>query len=171
MPHQHGFVRQNGFVRWLAIERNHAINTRVTMEFFKMDVKSRIPTDITEKIPARWVSAPEPLTPDRRGFDSTKLGLLYRETIPSDYHGESFDVVVKFHGDTQCYIVTGDNYQPTSTGKILANDRFRIDESKFLVKIQATSGNSSSKTTTFIITNEAQFEKFMISFYTNKNKS
>ncbi|MDP9288309.1 MAG: hypothetical protein M3P08_08940 [Thermoproteota archaeon] len=164
-------MRQNGFVRWLAIERNHAINTRVTMEFFKMDVKSRIPTDITEKIPARWVSAPEPLTPDRRGFDSTKLGLLYRETIPSDYHGESFDVVVKFHGDTQCYIVTGDNYQPTSTGKILANDRFRIDESKFLVKIQATSGNSSSKTTTFIITNEAQFEKFMISFYTNKNKS
>ena len=44
-----------------------------------------------------------------RQFDSTKLALLYRETIPSDYDGEHFVVAVKHSGatgpDTGCYIV------------------------------------------------------------------
>jgi hypothetical protein len=61
--------------------------------------------------------------------------------------------------------MTGDNYQPDTSGMILRNYKFRIDESEFLVKIQAISGNSSSKTTTFKINNEAEFERFMIEPY------
>jgi hypothetical protein len=123
-----------GLGQWFGIERNPAINTRVTMEFFKMKDKSRIPPSITLKIPAKWVSTPEPLTPDRKGFDSTKLALLYRETITSGHDGEQFVVVVKHNGgtvsDTGCYIMTGDNYQPDTSGTILKNNNFTIDESE-----------------------------------------
>jgi hypothetical protein len=160
MPHQHGFGR------WLGIERNPAINTIVTMEFFTLDAKSLL----NEKIPAKWDSAPEPLDPDRR-FDSSKLAFLYRETITSDQNGESFSVVVKHRNERECYVMTGDNYQADFKGMILHNSEFRIDEQKFLVKIQATSGSHSSRTTTFIITNEGnQFEAFTIFYFGDKNK-
>jgi len=159
---------QRGFGQWFGIERNPAINTRVTMQFLKLDGKTRIPSAYPEKIPAKWSNAPEPLSPDRRSFDSTKLALLYKETVVSDHNGEDFAVVVKHGYDVLCYIVTGDNYLPPL---ILRNPRYTIGDSKFLVKIQAVSGNSSSRVTTFIINNEPKPDKFMISSYTSEIES
>ena len=140
------------------------------MEFFKNDdKKTPIPT-LPKKIPAKWASAPEPLTYDRSEFDSTKLALLYRETITSDHEGEAFDVVVKHRVDSQyeaqCYAVTGDNYQltpqPLGNKDILKNDIFRIDERDFLVEILVTSGNHP-KTATFLINNGTDFDHFTMS--------
>lgn len=78
MPHPPTY---RSFGHLFGIERNAAINTRVTMEFFKNDgKKTPIPT-LPKKIPAKWASAPEPLTYDRFEFDSTKLALLHRIVV------------------------------------------------------------------------------------------
>jgi hypothetical protein len=152
-----------GFGNWFGIETNPAVNTRAEMEFFKSDSETPIP-NLPNEIPAKWVSAPEPLTHDRKEFDSTKLALLYRETITSGDE-EAFDVVIKHRDDgqydAQCYVVTGDNYQFGKKG-ILRNDTFRIDERRFRVKIHVNSG-SSYETATFFITNGTDFDHFTMS--------
>src|SRR4051812_19594151 len=48
---------QRGFGYWLGIERNPAINTRVTMEFFRLDTKGNISNLLNEKIPATFTVA------------------------------------------------------------------------------------------------------------------
>lgn len=161
MPHG-----RRSFAHLFGIERNPAINTKVTMGFFKDDGKKSPIPSLPKKIPAKWGSAPEPLTHDRSDFDSTKLALLYRETITSDHEGEAFIVVVKHRGDKECYVVTGDNYRltllPSGVKHILKDGIFKIEESKILVEILVTSGNYS-KTATFLITNGPDFDHFTMS--------
>ena len=90
-------------------------------------------------------------------FDRSKLAFLYDQNINSDYEGQSFDIVVKVITSKECYAMTGDTYAGFSY-QGLRNVYFGIDETKFLVKAQAISGNHKSKVTTFTITNTGENE-------------
>jgi hypothetical protein len=150
--------------RWFGIERNPAVNTRVIMEFYEGDGEKLL----INKIYAKWGSAPEPLTPQRDDFDSSKLALLYRETILSDEEGEQFDIAVKHEGETQCYAMTGETYQMGLDSRILHNTLFSINRQKFRVSVHAISGIHYSKPKTFVIENPGtSLDQFRISAIEN----
>jgi signal peptidase I len=144
----HGRVvnRSHRLLSW--INRNTAARTRVTLEFLD-DNDTRLNLR-NQPILGKWTAAPEPLTPNRQAFDSTKLAFVYDKDIISDDVGEQFDILVKNQGDKECYAMTGDTYE---VGPDLRHEEFRIDLTEFKVRIHANSGRYDSNIRTFIIRN------------------
>lgn len=147
----HGKVVNKPHKYWHWIERNPAFQTRVKMEF--LDKKGQKLAIINQPLDAKWVNAPDPLVWDPeikdRIYDVTKLALLYNQTIVSDCIGQEFVIFVRIQ-NKENYAMTGETFAGYHENG-LQSDAYRINETEFLVKIQATSGNNSSKSRTFCI--------------------
>lgn len=137
-PHRH--------LRW--INRDVATRTRVSLEF--LDTNDERLNLRHQPLQAKWVTAPELLTPDRNAYDPTKLAFAYdRDVVPNE-NGEEFDIIVKNEGDIECYAMTGDTYE---VGADLRHHDFRIDLPIFRVRVQANSGRFLSNIQTYAISN------------------
>lgn len=148
----HGKVVNRPHKYWHWIERNAALQTIVKMDFLDKNGQ-RLENVRNQPLFAKWVFAPEPLVPKEKEsdlmFDRSKLAFLYTQTVNSDYEGQSFDILVQIY-HKEHYALTGDTYAGYSY-QGLRNPFYRIDETEFLVRAQAVSGNYKSKTRTFTI--------------------
>jgi hypothetical protein len=137
-PHRH--------LHW--INRDVATRTRVSLEF--LDTNNERLNLRYQPLQAKWVAAPELLTPDRNAYDPTKLAFIYDRDVVPDDNGEEFDIIVKNDGDIECYAMTGDTYE---VGANLRHPDLRIDLPIFRVRVQANSGRFVSNIQTYTIRN------------------